>query len=196
MAASTPTPRLIRTRSSNGRRSGEDSSPCKPGSLPLAILLFSVVSTASACAYRTVPRCRVLLNMSGRFQPAIVQGLGYSSTRAQLFTVPPYAVACVLTFVVAYLSDRLWSRGPVILCCLPIAIAGYAMARLLTSYFDSCDADVSLQISTVQSNSAKYGKFWQQKRHIMADLRFRRSLLDGNWSILRHSCYPRLANRK
>lgn len=77
-----------------------------------------------------------------------MQSLGYTAERAQLFTVPrksvslnsrlhtltsfhlAYAVACVLTFIVAYLSDRLWLRGPVILCCLPFSIAGYAMVRM------------------------------------------------------------------
>lgn len=85
----------------------------------------------------------------GLFVPSIVTGLGYSSTRAQLFSVPrkfrdlltspyfplscyhnaftAYAVACVITVIVAYVSDRLWLRGPIILVMLPIAIAGYAM---------------------------------------------------------------------
>lgn len=31
------------------------------------------------------------------------------------------------TFIVAYLSDRLWLRGPIILATLPIAIIGYAV---------------------------------------------------------------------
>jgi hypothetical protein len=41
-------------------------------------------------------------------------------------TVPPYAVAAVITVVVAYLSDRLRIRGIMMLFTLPIAIIGYA----------------------------------------------------------------------
>ncbi|KAL0576632.1 hypothetical protein V5O48_005331 [Marasmius crinis-equi] len=59
------------------------------------------------------------------FLPTIVSGLGYSGAQAQLHTVPPYVPAAVLTVVVAFLSDRLRWRGPFILICLPIAIAGY-----------------------------------------------------------------------
>ena len=29
------------------------------------------------------------------FLPSIIKALGYSSTKAQLLTVPPYAVACI-----------------------------------------------------------------------------------------------------
>ncbi|KAK9899166.1 MFS general substrate transporter [Cystobasidium minutum MCA 4210] len=97
---------------------------------------FSVQTWLSASGYFSL-LCG--LYSFGLFVPSIVTGLGYSSTRAQLFSVPPYAVACVVTVIVAYVSDRLWLRGPVILVMLPIAIAGYAM------------------ISTVDTNSARYG---------------------------------------
>lgn len=39
------------------------------------------------------------------FTPAITSGLGYSNLRAQLMTVPPYAVAYVVTVVVAWSAD-------------------------------------------------------------------------------------------
>ncbi|KAF9024730.1 major facilitator superfamily transporter [Hymenopellis radicata] len=45
------------------------------------------------------------------FSPTIVSGLGYTSLRAQLFTVPPYAVAYVVTVSVAYAADKLNRRG-------------------------------------------------------------------------------------
>lgn len=45
----------------------------------------------------------------------------------------------VLTAIVAYVSDRLALRGPIIIFVLPLAIAGYAM------------------ISTVESYNARYG---------------------------------------
>jgi hypothetical protein len=39
------------------------------------------------------------------FTPAITAGLGYSDLRAQLMTVPPYAVAYVVTITVAWSAD-------------------------------------------------------------------------------------------
>ncbi|KAF9891769.1 hypothetical protein FE257_003250 [Aspergillus nanangensis] len=45
------------------------------------------------------------------FSPTITAGLGYKDLQAQLFTVPPYAVAYVVTLGLAWLSDRLKVRG-------------------------------------------------------------------------------------
>ncbi|KAL7275393.1 hypothetical protein RUND412_001671 [Rhizina undulata] len=45
------------------------------------------------------------------FLPSIIKELGYSSTRAQLLSVPPYVVACILTITVGWLSDRYNKRG-------------------------------------------------------------------------------------
>ncbi|KAF7718122.1 MFS-type transporter [Penicillium ucsense] len=45
------------------------------------------------------------------FTPAITAGLGYSNLRAQLMTVPPYAVAYVVTVAVAWSADHFNSRG-------------------------------------------------------------------------------------
>ncbi|OJJ54818.1 hypothetical protein ASPSYDRAFT_61322 [Aspergillus sydowii CBS 593.65] len=45
------------------------------------------------------------------FAPTIVSGLGYEDLDAQLFTVPPYAVAYPITLLAAWLSDRYKDRG-------------------------------------------------------------------------------------
>lgn len=47
------------------------------------------------------------------FSPVIVSGLGYRDLQAQLFTVPPYAVAYVVTLGAAFLSDHKGYRGPI-----------------------------------------------------------------------------------
>ncbi|KAH8113458.1 MFS transporter [Phellopilus nigrolimitatus] len=62
------------------------------------------------------------------FLPTIISGLGFSGGAAQLHTVPPYVPAVVLTVVVAVLADCLKWRGPFILICLPMTIAGYVLA--------------------------------------------------------------------
>lgn len=45
------------------------------------------------------------------FAPTIVAGLGYEGLNAQLFTVPPYAIAFVITVAVAWVSDRYEARA-------------------------------------------------------------------------------------
>ncbi len=40
-----------------------------------------------------------------------IKGLGYSNAQAQLFTVPPYAVALVYMLLLTAYSDKVQSRG-------------------------------------------------------------------------------------
>lgn len=49
------------------------------------------------------------------FLPTIIKELGYTAARAQLFTVPPYAVATILTITVAIASEKLKLRAPFIM---------------------------------------------------------------------------------
>ncbi|GFF50120.1 uncharacterized transporter C1002.16c [Aspergillus udagawae] len=63
----------------------------------------------------------------GLFLPTIIKESGFAAdaNKVQLWTVIPYAVAAVITVVVALISDRLQLRGVIMLFTLPIAIAGY-----------------------------------------------------------------------
>ncbi|KAF8198500.1 major facilitator superfamily domain-containing protein [Pholiota molesta] len=61
------------------------------------------------------------------FSPSIIQGLGYTSSRAQLMSVPPFAVAFVLTMLGAYISDRYHCRGFVSIFSCILCIIGFAM---------------------------------------------------------------------
>lgn len=58
--------------------------------------------------------------------------LGYTANQAQLLSVIPYAVASVITVVIAVASDRLKLRGIVMLFTLPLAIVGYAVIANLS----------------------------------------------------------------
>lgn len=58
-------------------------------------------------------------------QPTIIQALGFTSAEAQLLTVPPYAVAFILTLTVAVLSERTRLRAPFIMGSSAFAIIGY-----------------------------------------------------------------------
>jgi MFS family permease len=59
------------------------------------------------------------------FLPTIIAELGYTAAQAQLLTVPPYAVATVLTIVVAILAEKTHRRSPFILASTSLAIIGY-----------------------------------------------------------------------
>lgn len=61
------------------------------------------------------------------FLPTIIKALGYTSTKAQLFTVPPNMCAFFLVLITAGLSDRARARGPFMIGGCVVAIAGYIM---------------------------------------------------------------------
>lgn len=61
------------------------------------------------------------------FLPTIIRNMGYSNTQAQLMSVPPYAVGCVVTISAGYFADRLKKRGPFMLCFSAIALCGWVM---------------------------------------------------------------------
>jgi len=78
----------------------------------LAIIFFFSGTTLFGLAY---------------FTPSIVQGLGYKGATAQLMSVPMYAVAFVITMLVAWLSDRYQARGLATIFCSLLATIGFAM---------------------------------------------------------------------
>jgi len=61
------------------------------------------------------------------FTPSIVQGLGYTAARAQLFSVPPFAAAFVVSMLLAYISDRYRCRGVILFTCGILSAIGFAM---------------------------------------------------------------------
>ncbi|KAL7419304.1 hypothetical protein Q5752_006141 [Cryptotrichosporon argae] len=69
------------------------------------------------------------LGSVGGFLPTIIKGFGYSNARAQLFTVPPYAVALVFMLLLTSFSDWRQSRG--IPVCVPFMLGMIGWAVLL-----------------------------------------------------------------
>ncbi|KAI3337566.1 MFS general substrate transporter [Xylariaceae sp. AK1471] len=61
------------------------------------------------------------------FLPTIVKALGYTSSTAQLLTVPIYIVAAILAVLVAYLSDRVGKRSPFIITGMLFILVGYIL---------------------------------------------------------------------
>jgi hypothetical protein len=61
------------------------------------------------------------------FLPTIITGLGYQSTTAQLFTVPPNMTAFFFVLGTSFLSDKIKARGPIMAVGCVVAGAGYIM---------------------------------------------------------------------
>ncbi|KAL5120339.1 hypothetical protein ACEQ8H_001629 [Pleosporales sp. CAS-2024a] len=63
------------------------------------------------------------------FMPTILRDLGWTATKAQLYTVPPYVCACVIAIAVAFVSDKTNRRGIYLAVFTLPAIAGFAIMR-------------------------------------------------------------------
>ncbi|KAF1945375.1 MFS transporter-like protein [Clathrospora elynae] len=61
------------------------------------------------------------------FLPSIIAGMGYRSTTAQLFTVPPNMAAFITVIATAYASDKVKNRGYFIIGGCIVGVCGYVM---------------------------------------------------------------------
>lgn len=65
------------------------------------------------------------------FLPSIIQNFSFTTKQQiiknQLLSVPPYALAAVVTICVGMYSDRVNRRGFFIMACAPVGITGFAM---------------------------------------------------------------------
>jgi len=61
------------------------------------------------------------------FLSTIIKELGFTAAQAQLLTVPPYAVATVMTLTVAIYSEKLKMRAPFIMATSSLAAIGYVI---------------------------------------------------------------------
>jgi len=61
------------------------------------------------------------------FLPTIIKSLGYSNANAQLYTVPPYAVALVSMLILTSLSDHYRSRGIFVAIVFAISSLGWIL---------------------------------------------------------------------
>ncbi|KAJ8081894.1 hypothetical protein PM082_007740 [Marasmius tenuissimus] len=65
------------------------------------------------------------LASTSAFLPTIMKTLGYSTSKSQLMTVPPYAVAAIVLTSLSALSDRLQSRGIIMMFATALGGIGY-----------------------------------------------------------------------
>ncbi|EFQ31568.1 major facilitator superfamily transporter [Colletotrichum graminicola M1.001] len=71
--------------------------------------------------------CLVPLYAFSLFLPTILAAMGHKGTKAQLLSVPPYAVAAALTVTVGVIADRTRWRGYCNVATVTIGIVGFVM---------------------------------------------------------------------
>ncbi|KAK5308967.1 hypothetical protein LTR93_012300, partial [Exophiala xenobiotica] len=59
--------------------------------------------------------------------PQIIKNMGFTSTRAQLLTAPPYATAALSSIGFAYLSDKFRWRMPFLVGSQLLTLIGFAV---------------------------------------------------------------------
>lgn len=97
-------------------------------------------------------------NSLANFQPTILKGLGYTSTQAQVHTIPVYLVGAVFSVVFAYMSERLERRyyfyllGFVVLAtglAVEIAYPPNPKVRYMGMFFIACGCYLAMPISII-----------------------------------------------
>ncbi|KAH7161970.1 hypothetical protein B0J13DRAFT_298 [Dactylonectria estremocensis] len=67
------------------------------------------------------------------FIPTLLKSIGYSSTHAQLLTVSPRVFASCVCIEASFASDRLRTRGAVMLVLTPLTMIGFLLLALVPS---------------------------------------------------------------
>jgi hypothetical protein len=63
------------------------------------------------------------------FMPTLLAELGWTSTKAQLYSVPPYVLASLVAIGIAFVSDKTARRGIYLAGFTTIGIVGFAILR-------------------------------------------------------------------
>ncbi|KFA52290.1 hypothetical protein S40293_00650 [Stachybotrys chartarum IBT 40293] len=71
--------------------------------------------------------CLTPLYAFSLFLPTILRGMGYAGTRAQLLSVPPYAVAATCTVCVGFVADKTRQRGICNVVTVIVGIIGFSL---------------------------------------------------------------------
>ncbi|KAM0722686.1 hypothetical protein Q7P37_002127 [Cladosporium fusiforme] len=88
--------------------------------------IFNINNTICAFGFFAV---NVTVQSFSLFLPTLLRDMGHTSINAQLYSVAPYCVACILSIAVAFASDRTRLRG-VYLATFPLlCVIGFAILR-------------------------------------------------------------------
>uniref|UniRef100_A0A060T5B6 ARAD1C04268p n=1 Tax=Blastobotrys adeninivorans TaxID=409370 RepID=A0A060T5B6_BLAAD len=67
------------------------------------------------------------------FMPAIIEGMGFESVRANGLSAPPYVVTTVVVVLMSFLSDRIMQRGYLICAISIVGAVGYLLLAVCKS---------------------------------------------------------------
>ncbi|KAM0813640.1 putative Major facilitator superfamily (MFS) profile domain-containing protein [Seiridium cardinale] len=63
------------------------------------------------------------------FMPTLLSELGWTSTKAQLYSVPPYVLASLVAIAIAFISDKTAMRGIYLAAFTLLGITGFSVLR-------------------------------------------------------------------
>ncbi|KAI6045741.1 major facilitator superfamily domain-containing protein [Pisolithus marmoratus] len=95
--------------------------------------VFSWVEVSRAFRSPQVLLVGMIAFLNGVFEPTIVAGLGYTGNQAQLMSVPPFALAFLVSVISAFVSDRYGCRGLTVIFFSFWCIIGFSMFYATTS---------------------------------------------------------------
>ena len=103
------------------------------------------------------------------FTPTILKQLGWTTVRAQIYSIPIYVIACVSTLAIAQFADRLRHRFAFVIFGIVLASIGYAIllaqqsvsvrVRYLALIFVVSGANISQPITLVWLNNNLGGHY-------------------------------------
>ncbi|KAI4203122.1 MAG: hypothetical protein LQ346_001856 [Caloplaca aetnensis] len=103
------------------------------------------------------------------FTPTILKQLGWTSTEAQLYSIPIYALSAGVAVATAFLSDRLRHRYALCMCGIFINAAGYVVllapkhvpvdVRYVALYFTSVGGYIAQPLTLVWMNNNLGGHY-------------------------------------
>ncbi|GAN07195.1 major facilitator superfamily protein [Mucor ambiguus] len=94
--------------------------------------------------------CSLLcMNSIALFMPSLLATMGFDSIKSQLMTVPPYACGTIFCIIAAMTSDRLKTRGPILIFAAgPLIVIAFIIlltvettgVRYMAIFFATCGA--------------------------------------------------------
>ncbi|KAA1085752.1 hypothetical protein PGT21_018231 [Puccinia graminis f. sp. tritici] len=114
---------ILKARLLRDRPMADDSLDC----FSFAEVLAAIKSPHVLINFVSLFMSGTVLYSQAYFQPTIVNSLGYSASRSQLMSVPPFVAAFVVMLATAYISDKYCTRGLVTIGCALTGMIGFIL---------------------------------------------------------------------
>ena len=141
------------------------------------------------------------------FLPTILADLGWTATKAQLYSVPPYVAACLVAILIVHISDKTRRRGIFLAGATILPIAGFSILRWSTNssirymavYFITVGAFPGGPGFLSWGINSEFADFLTLDKSLTAGRLCGTSSPSGchcvdrvNWNLRRRSCHVRL----